>query len=531
MRRLSTFILIAILLGGLFRLTNLSGKVYWHDEVYTALYATGRGDAEASRFLFDGELKTAGDVMQMQTVVADRGMGDTIRQLAENEAQHPPLYYVLTRLMLYVLPDTAIASRLVAAIAGILLIPAVYWLTKELFNQSLPATVSAALVAVSPFHYLYAQEAREYSLWSLTLVIASAACLRAIKHNRLSSWVVYTLAMVVGLYSCLLTVLVMASHGLYMLWHTLANPSDIDTETSLSPRHKRWTILRNFVLSSCISLLLFFPWARLIGQTHTAKVGWTALPKPFANLIKNWAGNLTRLFFDFNFDGSVSLVYTALPILLSLLLVSYALVWNHRHMPRPAFVFIALLGGVTLVTLVGPDLLIGGRRSSVSRYFMPTYISLQLMIAYVLSQKLSDINTRRFGKALTAGLLSIGLVSCAFSLSADTWWNKKNSHHNPEVVRIINQAPNSLVVSSSNNVNLGELLSLSHHLDADQPLLLFAEPNVPLIPRTADTLFLFDVSEQSREQLEKRYEVTPTFAKGRLWKMEAKTLKVKVDER
>ncbi|MGD1867734.1 MAG: glycosyltransferase family 39 protein [Phormidesmis sp.] len=527
MRRFSTLLLIAIVLGGLFRLTNLSGKVYWHDETYTALYATGHGNAEAAELVFDAQLKTAGDIMQMQTAVADRGIGETARQLAENDAQHPPLYYVMTRLVLYVLPNTVVASRLVAALAGLLLIPATYWLAQELFDQSLPATLSAAIVAVSPFQYLYAQEAREYSLWALTSIVASAALLRALKSNRLSGWLLYSLSIVIGLYGCILTALVIASHGLYVLWYTLVRQAETrQTETKqIDARvsHRRWPIFRNFALSSLVSLLLFFPWGRLITQTHTAKVSWTAIAMPFPSLAKIWAGNLTRLFFDLNLDNTDPLIYSAIPVLLSLALIGYALVWSIRNMPRPAFVFITLLGGVTLLTFVGPDLLIGGRRSSVSRYLIPTYLSLQLIVAYCLSQQLARPGSRTLGKAATTTLLVAGIISCTFSISADTWWHKKNSHHNPEVARIISQAPGSLLISSDNNANLGELFSLGHRLAPDQALLIFTEPNLPAIPQTADTLFLFNVSKQSREKLEQSYEVTPAFAEGRLWKMEPKS--------
>ena len=528
MRRFSTWLLIVVMLGGIFRLTNLSEKIYWHDETFTALYTTGHGNAEALA-LFDGELKTAGDILQLQTATADRGLGATIQQLAVNDAQHPPLYYLMARLMLYVLPDTVVASRLVAAIAGILLIPATYWLTQELFGASLPATLSAAIVAISPFQYLYAQEAREYSLWALTSVVASAFCLRAIKSNRISSWILYALSVTVGLYGCVLTFLIMASHSLYILWYAFlqrTNNKHKQTESPVSTLHNRWLLCRNFALSSITSLLLFFPWLRLITQEHTKKVSWTAVPMPLPALAKTWAGNLTRLVFDVNFDNTDPLIYSAVPVLLSLVLIGYVLVWSLRHMPRSAFVFIALLGGVTLLTFVGPDLIIGGRRSAVSRYLIPTYLSLQVAIAYWLSQQLSKPTTRTFGKVVTTGVLIAGLASCTFSLSADTWWHKKNSHHNPEVARIINQTPNSLLVSSNNNANVGELLSLSHRLAANQPVLIFTEPTVPTSPltieQTAETLFLFNISKQSREALEQNYEITPAFAEGRLWQMKPK---------
>jgi len=510
MRRFSTLLLIAIALGSLFRLTNLEGKVYWHDEAHTGLYATGHGNAEAKNLMFDGQLKTAGDIARLQTAIASLGIGATIHQLAENDAQHPPLYYIMTRLVLYAVPNTVVASRLVAAIAGILLIPATYWLTQELFNQSLPATLSATIVAISPFQYLYAQEAREYSLWALSTVVASAVCLRAVKHNQLKHWIIYGLSVVVSLYSCILTLLVIASHSLYVLWHTY------------SYRQGRWLLLRNFTVSSLASLLLFIPWIRLIRQSHTAKVGWTADPMSFFVLSTTWAGNLTRLFFDLNVDSTDPLIYSAIPVLLSLMLIGYAVVWSARCMPRPAFIFIALLGGVTLLTFVGPDLLIGGRRSSVSRYLIPFYLSLQLMVAYCLSQQIAAPRNRTFGKIATTGLLIAGLVSCTFSLPAEAWWHKKNSHHNPEVARIVSRLPSSLLISSDHSANFGELLSLSHLLKADQALLTFTEPDVPTIPPIANPLFLFNVSKQSKEILEQSYEITPVFAEGKLWKLEPK---------
>ena len=38
---------VAVLLGVLFRLANLDGKVYWLDETYTSLALAGRSNASA----------------------------------------------------------------------------------------------------------------------------------------------------------------------------------------------------------------------------------------------------------------------------------------------------------------------------------------------------------------------------------------------------------------------------------------------------------------------------------------------------
>lgn len=517
MRRLYTFIVVAALLGGLFRFVNLSGKVYWHDEAYTALYATGHSSSEADA-LFNGQIRTSADLLALQTATPERGIGETVRRLAEDDAHHPPLYYVMTRLMMYGTDNTVFATRLVAAIAGLLLIPAMYWFSLELFSAPVTASLSAALVAVSPYHYLYAQEAREYSLWALTIALSSGALLRALRKNSLLAWLIYAATLTAGLYGCILTFLVVASHSLYVLYQRLIR------------RPPSWKassrILCNFILSLLSSLLLFAPWLKVLLNVNVSAVSWTARPMPIVTLARIWASNLSRLFFDVNLDVASPLIYTALSVLISIGLVTYTLLWSIKHLPKSALFFLGLLGGITLLAFVGPDLVLGGRRSSVSRYLVPVYLSLQLAVAFMLSQKLSVRRVRPIWRVATLGLLAVGVLSCAVSIPTDTWWNKKYSHLNPEVARIINRAPNSLLVSSNNEINKGEILSLAHGLRPEQPLLLFSEPEVPSIPNGADTIFLFNLSQQAQAQLDESsaYQVVAAHEAGRLWQLKSENV-------
>ena len=531
MRRVSKLMIAAVLIGSLLRFSNLEGKVYWHDETYTALYTTGYGREEASAALFDGQLKEVRDVLVWQTVVSEHGLGKTIRQLAEDDSQHPPLYYVLARGALYVTDNTIVATRAIAVIAGILLIPAMYWFGLQLFNSKVTANLSAALVAVSPFHYLYAQEAREYSLWALTTALSSGALLQALRKKNALAWLIYTGAITASLYACILTFLVIASHGLYVVGLAIATHRTKRTESII--------LLRNFALSTASSLLLFAPWLQLIKTINAAS--WTAQPIPLTSLVKIWVGNLTRLFLDLNLDTNDPLLYTVPSVLAVIVFIGYAVVWNLKRMPKPAAWFLLLLGGVTLLAFISPDLLLGGRRSSVSRYFIPTYLSLELAVAYLLSQKISShqkvlnqkvsrkkASTNKYRpvvwKGFTAGLLAAGLVSCLTSIPSDTWWHKKNSHFNPAAARIINQSSNALIISSNNNANLGEIFSLSHQLASKQNLLLFREPDLPTVPTGFSSVFLFNPSAQVREQIDGKgiYELTDTYKKVRLWQIHKK---------
>ena len=64
------------------------------------------------------------------------------------------------------------AIRSLSALISLLIFPCIYWLCRELFNVPLSVPgVAIALMAISPIQLVYAQEAREYILWLVTIII------------------------------------------------------------------------------------------------------------------------------------------------------------------------------------------------------------------------------------------------------------------------------------------------------------------------------------------------------------------------
>ena len=496
---------IAIALGIFIRFINIEGKVYWHDETYTALFSTGHSRNEAIDLIFSNELLSAADLQTLQQVDPERGVPELLQRLVEEDPQHPPLYYLVARWLMGVWDNAVLGSRLAAILFGVLLIPATYWFGLELSGTHLLGLMGAAIIATSPFHYLYAQEAREYSLWALTTVLSSAALLRSLRRPTLQSWLMYGLTLVASLYGCLLSILVIGSHCVYGV---------------LQMRRYGWPIIRNVLSTVAISVILFLPWLRVINDVNAAS--WTSNPLPLSALAKTWIGHVTRLFFDINFDASTPL-WAVLPVaVLALGLMGVSLGWALTHGRNSSMFLLFLLGGVTLCAFLLPDLLIGGRRSSVSRYLIPTYLSLQLIVAWFLASRLScqPRARRRVWTAVIAIVLTAGLTSCYVSSFADTWWHKKNSHHNPAVARIINAEPGALLISSNNNVNLGELMSLSHRFNPEQKILAFNDKQgqLPQVPEGFDTVFIFNISKRAKKAFreDKRYTIEKVYAQGRL---------------
>jgi 4-amino-4-deoxy-L-arabinose transferase-like glycosyltransferase len=90
--------------------------------------------------------------------------------------QHPPLYYVLLHLWMYLGNGQAIV-RVFSALCSTLTIPAIYTLSKRLANRHV-ALLAALLLTLSPFHIHFAQEARMYALLTLNASLSMGALAR-----------------------------------------------------------------------------------------------------------------------------------------------------------------------------------------------------------------------------------------------------------------------------------------------------------------------------------------------------------------
>jgi uncharacterized membrane protein len=505
--RLKLLLAIVLLAGIFFRLTNLDQQIYWHDEAYTSLRISGYNAIEVKQLLFQGNVISVADLLAYQRPTAEKTVVDTVRSLMTEDPQHPPVYYVLVTIWAQLFGASIAAIRSLSALLSLLIFPGAYWLCRELFafagkssfvsNQIAPLMtgLTIALMAVSPYHVLYAQEARQYPLWAVLILFSSAALLRAIRVNTRFSWVVYTICLVLGLYTHPFMLLVAIGQGIYLL---VVNRARIDR------------IFLSYLLAFGISVLAFAPWLKIIIEIG-ARTGtsWTAIPIPLPILLKTWGLHLERAFLiptgDFGFDDW--LVYLSLPVLL--LLVIYAFYTLCRYAPLRIWLFVVILTGSVLVPLVLPDLVIGGQRSTSSRYLVPTYLGMQLAVAYLLASKLLSLNPvkQKLWRGITAGLLSISLIAGAVNTQAETVWTKVVSYHLPIVARIINSAPQPLVVSTSFGTNFGNLLALSHLVE---PKVKFQLIDVALppavqqaiqVPTGFSSVFLLNPSETMQQQL------------------------------
>jgi uncharacterized membrane protein len=485
---LKCLVIILIAIGIFFRFVNLEQKAYWFDEASTSIQLSGYTDAEAVNHIGTGQVVGIKDLDKYQYPSAEKTAWDTVKGLAIKEPQLTPLYFVMARFWVEWLGDSVAVTRGFSAIISLFALPCVYWLCLELFQSSLIGWMTIALFTVSPFHLLYAQEARPYSLWIVTILISHIALLRAMRLRNPLSWGIYAATVAIGLYTFLFSALVMIGHGIYVF----------------IVERCRWNKqVISYSLASLIGLITFLPWV-MFALPNVQRIDQRA---SLAQLAKAWIRNISLFFIDLNLNEQSPKAYFIpfLVILCTLIgLAGYAIYffWCHSASRSRLFILIALV--VPQFSLILPDLILGGGRSTSPRYLIPSYLALQLIIAYVLTQQIFSttvqIKQQKVGKIALIFLISIGLFSDWQISHSSTWWTKAFNNFDHCIARSINASDQPILVSDTYFVNV---LGLSHQLDKKVKFQLSSDPARLNIPSGFSDIFLYNPSEVLKMRVEK----------------------------
>jgi hypothetical protein len=221
-------LLITLLALGL-RLFGLDSQSLWYDEAFS-VYLARMGLAEITA-------RTAADIQ-------------------------PPLYYYLLHGWIQLVGDSERGLRGLSLLFGVLTVPLMYAAAWQLFSR-LPATqrrlaglLAALLVAISPLHVWYGQEARMYTLLTFLCLLSSYLLLLVIPRsirgqNRwatLALWAAYTLVNIAALYTHYFAVFCLGFQALYLflVWW----------EAGLRPAR----LILGGLASLLVTALAFLPW-------------------------------------------------------------------------------------------------------------------------------------------------------------------------------------------------------------------------------------------------------------------------------
>ncbi|HEY9627185.1 MAG TPA: glycosyltransferase family 39 protein [Coleofasciculaceae cyanobacterium] len=547
---LNWVLILAIALGVCFRLINLDRKVYWHDEVYTSMRAAGYTRGAIDQEIFQNKVIPASELQKFQQIKPRSTSADTVRSLETEDPQHPPLYFLMARAWMGAFGGSILASRMLPALLSLLSLPLMYLFAMELFSAKLVALLATALLALSPFDVLFAQTARQYGLLATAVIGSSWLLLRALRLRSPLAWIFYALSVAIGLYTHPFYALTMVTHGFCVLLFGLLGCGDPVTEREkaaplrpalevspdrlVKPRSIRWRWLLEYAIANAAALLLYAPWIAVLKANTSralATTDWARAQVGIDYLLKLWTLTFSSLFFDldFGFDNPLTLLLR-LPFIA---LILAAMVAIYRFTPRTTWVVVLKSILVPFLLLALPDLIMGGKRSAVSRYLISSFPGIQLAMAFLLAIGL------RSGKQIWRWVLAIvfaaSIVSCGTSAMAETWWNKDLSYSNAEVAQLINaevpadsaglaaSAPQSTLVLSDigdDYTNTGDLISLSYRLQPNVRLYLVKQPpDLDPLVNEAHVL-VFRPSVAIRQAVSQRgWQLEMVSRPGRLWRL------------
>lgn len=448
---LKVVVIALITLRVIFSLTNLGAQVYNADEVRGLYRSSGYQRTEILAEAFRGEILTTQDLQAYQTPSSGKTLGDTITALAGNP-EHPPLYGLLARFWMQIWKHP-ISARILAIFFGFASLPCIYWLCLELFRSASVGWLAIGLLSLSPYHILLAQGARQYSLWTILILISSTLLLRSLRTGKIANWVAYGATVSIGMYSHLFFAFLLIAHGIYVLLFEW--------------RNFRSRVLP-FVLASGIGMLTFSPWIVAVVSSLTTIDNNTQWVKgrnaTVPSILFSTIDTLGNLFVDFNNTTRIERPLDLL-ILAFVLLIFYVLV---RRMPSRIWVFLLLPMATTMAALAIPDLVNGGARSLQTRYLIPALLPVTLAVAYFLSNSMrkSKYAWERLAWSAVFSVMVILSFASGVAIVRDLGWDyldqgRTASVVNLELAPIINASSNPLVISDATH---SFLLALSYEV-------------------------------------------------------------------
>lgn len=499
---LISLLLIAtiICLGIFFRLSNLSTKVFWVDEVATAIRVSGSTILNVTDELLQQDLVDRHTLLSYQNLNTERTFRDSWEALTKSP-EHAPLYFLLVRLWRQCWGNSIAVIRSLSVIFSLLILPSLNWLCQELFkrspnkSQALKTEVAPShiawlamgIITISPFYVAYAQEARPYSLWTVTILLMGASFIRALRLNSPSAWLLHIGCLILSFYTSLFSIYLAGFQGLYLI---------------LQGQQQGLKLIKNYAISLLIALVAFSPWIWII-INHLGLFGdntsWMRGNFNLAEIIAVYIGTTLLIFGDLPLSPNSNpihiaavlllivfillleiklfsrwknqtgkfILYLLIPIIILLStqfleldwttiigslvgigilsLSAYSLYYLITQTNRDRWLYLICLMLALPLPLLIADIINQGQSSTAPRYLIPWQLGIAIAVAYTFASKLNT-HKSRFWQFTLAGFIVLGIFSNLRNLNSAPFYQKNRNANNPAIAKIINQSNAALVI-------------------------------------------------------------------------------------
>ncbi len=316
---------------------------------------------------------------------------------------HPPLHHAILWVTVRLFGISEFAVRLPSLVAGVALVPALFWVGTVLYNRR-TGWIAAVLATIAPFCVWYSQEARMYSQFMLFAAVAIGAQVLAVRRGRWYDWGLYALSTALLFwtqYFGVMPILVAQVGFAWAVWQARQRPSE-------------WRrIAKGWALAMAAVTVLVLPVLPILRSEYAAYAnrGIGLVPSQAGAgssviggtiSIYSVGANLIWAFFGYHADGPMVQIAALWPLLMLL-----AFVMLGRGRSGASLLLLGLVA-VPMTALFA----IGSCRSDLFelRYFCGAVPAMLLLAARVLTAT----TVRRSAVVITAGALTavmaIGLV-------------------------------------------------------------------------------------------------------------------------
>lgn len=289
----------------------------------------------------------------------------------------PPVYYVIGWVWARIFGFAEAGVRSLSAVAGVLVIPAMYCIGAKLVSRR-AGLIAAALTAFNPFLIWYSQEARSYSLLVLFATLSLLAWIHLLSERPSGRWVVaWGVAASLTLATHYYGVLAVAPQAAWLLWVHVVD-------------RRVWVAVGAVVVVGCALLPL--------ALSQTGNTAWIA-QEPLG-------GRLGQIGPQFVVGtGAPARTWLKLAGAASLLLAAVLLVRRADSRERHAALLTAgLVGGGLVLSLV---LIAAGYDELITRNLIVLLIALIVLVSVGLGARRAGV----LGIAGTAVLCAIGVIA------------------------------------------------------------------------------------------------------------------------
>jgi 4-amino-4-deoxy-L-arabinose transferase-like glycosyltransferase len=366
-RHMLWLIVLITMLGFAVRVINLGGDSLWFDEILTS---------NAAR-------------RPIESILADRA------------PDRPPGYYALEHYAAQWWGVDEFGVRLTSALAGTLAIPLAY-VTGGLIAKRRVGLWVALLLAVSPFHLRYSQEARGYAIQTMFALAALACILLALRRRQWRWWIGFGMMSSLNLYNLFGALLVIGSQAAFVLALTL-----VQALRRVWTRREIRFALSGLLLAGALAVLLYAPYMGSALQGVQANLGPDARQSSWYGVpLADWISSALQ---SFSYENSVVAIVMGV-VALSGLIATIV----RRNVAAVLWLIIGSLSPLLVITFIGVS------RAPLAKYVLFVLPVFLLAVAIGLEEIVEWITARVRRPLMRYAPLAVGLCLVLVSLPAIT---------------------------------------------------------------------------------------------------------------